>query len=92
MVKHIVMFKLKDEAPVAEKLAAMQNFKQAIEATRYPEDRSGVEHQSRRTMAHCPLQRVRLVGRREVLRPTPRPCSGGQAPCRREGKPCLRGL
>ena len=75
MVKHIVMFKLKDEAPVAEKLAAMQNFKQAIEA-----------------MAHCPLQRVRLVGRREVLRPTSRSCSGGQAPCRREGKPCLRGL
>ena len=32
MVKHIVMFKLKNEAPVAEKLAAMQNFKQAIEA------------------------------------------------------------
>ena len=32
MVKHIVMFKLKDEALVAEKLAAMQNFKQAIEA------------------------------------------------------------
>ena len=32
MVKHIVMFKLKDEVPAAEKLAAMQSFKQAIEA------------------------------------------------------------
>ncbi len=32
MVKHIVMFKLKDEAPAADKLAAMQSFKQAIEA------------------------------------------------------------
>ena len=32
MVKHIVMFKLRDEAPEAEKLAAMRGFKQAIEA------------------------------------------------------------
>lgn len=32
MVKHIVLFKLKDEAPVDEKLAAMHNFKEAIEA------------------------------------------------------------
>ena len=32
MVKHIVLFKLKDEAPAEEKLAAMNNFKAAIEA------------------------------------------------------------
>lgn len=32
MVKHIVLFKLKDEAPEAEKLEAMNNFKKAIEA------------------------------------------------------------
>lgn len=32
MVKHIVLFKLKDDVPVAEKLAVMNNFKEAIEA------------------------------------------------------------
>ena len=32
MVKHIVLFKLKDEAPADEKLAAMNSFKAAIEA------------------------------------------------------------
>ena len=32
MVKHIVLFKLKDEVPEAEKLEAMNNFKKAIEA------------------------------------------------------------
>ena len=32
MVKHIVLFKLKDEAPEAEKLEAMNSFKKAIEA------------------------------------------------------------
>lgn len=32
MVKHIVLFKLKDEAPVDKKLAAMTGFKAAIEA------------------------------------------------------------
>ena len=38
MVKHIVLFKLKDEAPADEKLAAMNSFKAAIEALRlkYP--------------------------------------------------------
>lgn len=32
MVKHIVLFKLKDEAPVEARLAAMNAFKAAIEA------------------------------------------------------------
>ena len=32
MLKHIVLFKLKDEAPADEKLAAMNSFKAAIEA------------------------------------------------------------
>lgn len=32
MVKHIVLFKLKDEAPADKKLEAMNSFKQAIEA------------------------------------------------------------
>lgn len=32
MVKHIVLFKLKDDAPADKKLAAMNNFKEAIEA------------------------------------------------------------
>lgn len=32
MVKHIVLFKLRDEVPAEEKLAAMVNFKKAIEA------------------------------------------------------------
>lgn len=32
MVKHIVLFKLKDEAPADKKLEAMHAFKQAIEA------------------------------------------------------------
>lgn len=32
MVKHIVLFKLRDEVPAEEKLAAMDNFKKAIEA------------------------------------------------------------
>ncbi len=32
MVKHIVLFKLKDEVPAAEKLAVMNAFKNAIEA------------------------------------------------------------
>lgn len=32
MVKHIVLFKLKDEASAEEKLAAMNSFKKAIEA------------------------------------------------------------
>lgn len=32
MVKHIVLFKLKEEVPAAEKLAAMTRFKEAIEA------------------------------------------------------------
>lgn len=32
MVKHIVLFKLKDEVPADKKLAAMTAFKQAIEA------------------------------------------------------------
>lgn len=32
MVKHIVLFKLKDEVPDAEKLVVMNKFKEAIEA------------------------------------------------------------
>jgi len=32
MVKHIVLFKLKDEVPADKKLAAMTSFKAAIEA------------------------------------------------------------
>lgn len=32
MVKHIVLFKLKDEIPDAEKLVVMNKFKEAIEA------------------------------------------------------------
>ena len=32
MVKHIVLFKLKDEVPKAEKLVVMKKFKEAIEA------------------------------------------------------------
>lgn len=32
MVKHIVLFKLKEEVPAAEKLAVMNRFKEAIEA------------------------------------------------------------
>lgn len=32
MVKHIVLFKLKDNVPEAEKQIAMSNFKKAIEA------------------------------------------------------------
>lgn len=32
MVKHIVLFKLKEEAPAEEKLQAMHLFKEAIEA------------------------------------------------------------
>jgi hypothetical protein len=32
MVKHIVLFKLRDEVPAEEKLAVMDNFKKAIEA------------------------------------------------------------
>ena len=32
MIKHIVLFKLRDEAPAEEKLAAMNDFKKAIEA------------------------------------------------------------
>ena len=32
MVKHIVLFKLKDEVPEAEKLVVMKKFKEAIEA------------------------------------------------------------
>ena len=32
MVKHIVLFKLKDEVPEAEKLVVMNKFKEAIEA------------------------------------------------------------
>ncbi len=32
MVKHIVLFKLKDEVPADKKLEAMTNFKNAIEA------------------------------------------------------------
>lgn len=32
MVKHIVLFKLKDEVPAEEKLAVMTKFKKAIEA------------------------------------------------------------
>ena len=32
MVKHIVLFKLKDEAPADKKLTAMKEFKAAIEA------------------------------------------------------------
>lgn len=32
MVKHIVLFKLKEEVSEAEKLAVMQGFKEAIEA------------------------------------------------------------
>ena len=32
MVKHIVLFKLKDEVPADEKLSAMNRFKAAIEA------------------------------------------------------------
>lgn len=32
MVKHIVLFKLKDEVPAEEKLAVMKAFKAAIEA------------------------------------------------------------
>lgn len=32
MVKHIVLFKLKEETPAADKLAAMHKFKEAIEA------------------------------------------------------------
>ena len=35
MVKHIVLFKLKDAAPADEKLAAMNSFKAAIEAVSY---------------------------------------------------------
>ena len=42
MVKHIVLFKLKEEAPAEKKLEAMHAFKQAIEAL--PESRRDVEH------------------------------------------------
>ena len=34
MVKHIVLFKLKDEVPEAEKLVVMNKFKEAIEIGR----------------------------------------------------------
>lgn len=32
MVKHIVLFKLRDDVPVEEKLVVMNSFKEAIEA------------------------------------------------------------
>ena len=45
MVKHIVLFKLKDEVSAEEKLVVMNKFKEAIEALpakipviRYPQD------------------------------------------------------
>ena len=57
MVKHIVLFKLKDEAPADEKLAAMNSFKAAIEAL--PAKISvirRIEHQSCRGLEHRSLQ------------------------------------
>ena len=37
MVKHIVLFKLKDEVPETDKLVVMNKFKEAIEALqKYP--------------------------------------------------------
>ena len=45
MVKHIVLFKLKDEAPADKKLTAMK-------------DRSWTQYESRRNLEHCPLQRI----------------------------------
>ena len=35
MVKHIVLFKLRDDVPVEEKLVVMNSFKEAIEAVSY---------------------------------------------------------
>ena len=56
MVKHIVLFKLKDNAPADEKWAAMNNFKKAIEAL--PVKISvirKIEDQSGRELEHCSL-------------------------------------
>lgn len=61
MVKHIVLFKLKDEVPADEKLVAMNNFKKAIEAL--PAKISvirkievGLNINPAENLEHCPLQ------------------------------------
>ena len=53
MVKHIVLFKLKDEVSAEEKLVVMNKFKEAIEAlpAKIPVIRK-VEYESRRNVEH----------------------------------------
>ena len=53
MVKHIVLFKLKDEAPADEKLAAMNSFKAAIEQ---PRAHAGIRRIHQRICEHRSLQ------------------------------------
>ena len=88
MVKHIVLFKLKDEVPADEKLVAMNNFKKAIEAL--PAKISVI----RKIEVGLNINPAETwsVGRCEVLRCAPRSCGCRQAHCRGQRKSCLRGL
>ena len=51
MVKHIVLFKLKDEVPETDKLVVMNKFKEAIEAL--PADRKSTRLNSSHCILHC---------------------------------------
>ena len=58
MVKHIVLFKLRDDVPVEEKLVVMNSFKEAIEALPAknlcdPQNWSRIEYESGRNLEYC---------------------------------------
>lgn len=97
MVKHIVLFKLKDEAPADEKLAAMNSFKAAIEAL--PAKISVIRKiEVGLNINPAEAWNIALYSEFDTLDDvkyyaTPsRPCSCRQAYRCCEREPCLRGL
>ena len=89
MVKHIVLFKLKDEAPADEKLAAMNSFKAAIEAL---PAKISVIRKIEVGLNINPAEAWSIALYSEILCYPSRPCSCRQAYRSCEREPCLRGL
>ena len=101
MVKHIVLFKLKESLTSAEKADVMNRFKVAIEALPQKIDfirdiRVGLNINPDEQWDICLdsllRQYVRLAGRREGLRRASRPRGGCRHTEGREGRSRLRGL
>ena len=96
MVKHIVLFKLKDEVPADEKLVAMNNFKKAIEAL--PAKISVIRKiEVGLNINPAETWSIALYSEFDTLDDVKfyavhRSCGCRQAHCRGQRKSCLRGL